>query len=156
MEQCATFRPREKAFLRLSFPTIENLITGSGGVHLFNRKRGDAVNDQQNRTGPTAKEHAESMAEYSRLGEERARALPNLGPIRFDQDGDLDPEIVAAYRIYGFCVFENVVDEQELVESRSDVDDLLVRAPAEPGGLLDRNGERAFGSEITRFAWPSH
>ena len=108
------------------------------------------MNIQTDRTNPTAEEHAESMAEYARLGEQSARALPNRGPIRFNKAGDLDPGIVEAYRTYGFYVFERVIDEQELAELRSDVDELLFMAPAEPGGLLDRNGEKAFGSEFTR------
>lgn len=108
------------------------------------------MNILPNRASPTAEEHAESMAEYSRIGEKSARELPNRGPLVFDQDGNLDPGIVDAYRTYGFYVFENVIDEHELAELRSDVDGLLARAPTEPGSLIDRNGEKAFGSEFSR------
>ena len=108
------------------------------------------MNIQSGRSIPTAEEHAQSMAEYSRLGEERARKLPNRGPLRLNSNGDLDPGIVDAYRTYGFYVFEKVIDAVELAELRADVDDLLDRAPTEPGSLLDRNGKQAFGSEFTR------
>ena len=108
------------------------------------------MNIQPNRTNPTAEEHAKGMAAYSRRGEQRALSLPNRGPLRFDNNGDLDPGIIEAYRTYGFYVFENVIDANELAELRADVENLLDRAPAEPGSLLDRNGEQAFGSEFMR------
>ena len=108
------------------------------------------MNIQSSRPKLTAQEHANSMAEYSRLGENRARELPNRGSLRFSQNGELDPGIVEAYRTYGFYVFENVIGKDELAELRLDVDGLLARAPSEPGSSLDRNGDEAFGSEFTR------
>ncbi len=93
----------------------------------------------------SAADHARVMAEYSRAGEARAQALGNRGPIRFGADGKLDPAILDAYWTNGFYVFEGTVGPEELAELRADVEDVLARAPAEPGSTLDRNGRPALG-----------
>ena len=56
----------------------------------------------------TAEDHARTMAEYSRAGEGRARALGNRGPIRLDANGRLAQDIVDSYWTHGFYVFEGV------------------------------------------------
>jgi hypothetical protein len=82
----------------------------------------------------TAEDHARTMAEYSRAGEERARALGNRGPIRLDADGRLAQDILDAYWTHGFYVFEGVAGPEELAELRADVDAILSqRAPVAPG-----------------------
>lgn len=101
-------------------------------------------------TNLSAEDHAKGMAAYFRAGEQKARALPNRGPIKLDRSGALDPAILAAYQEYGFYVFENVMGEDELAELRSEVDTVLARAPAYPDSDLDRNGEKAFGAGFTR------
>jgi hypothetical protein len=85
----------------------------------------------QKPTPLTAQDHARAMADYSRAGEARARALGNRGPIRFT-DGKLDPAILDSYWTHGFYVFEGVVGPEELSELRADVDRVLARAPASP------------------------
>jgi hypothetical protein len=80
----------------------------------------------------TAADHLRAMADYSRAGEARARALGNRGPIRFDADGKLDAAILDSYWTHGFYVFEGVVGPEELGELRADVDAVLARAPASP------------------------
>jgi hypothetical protein len=45
-----------------------------------------------------------AMARYRREGEERAMALGNRGPLRFDRDGKLDPAIVDEYSRCGFYI----------------------------------------------------
>ncbi len=111
-------------------------------------------------TQPTlsAADHARAMADYMREGEARAYALPNRGPIKLGPDGHLDPEIVAAYRTYGFYVFENVIDEEELAELRADVDRVIAAAPVAPDAKVDKHGRPAFGEGIAkppyRFAKP--
>ena len=62
-----------------------------------------------------------AMAAYVRAGEARAMTLGNRGPIRFDSDGTLAPDILNAYRRCGFYVFEGVLGAAELA-------DLFVRA----------------------------
>ncbi len=103
----------------------------------------------------TAADHARAMADYSRAGETRARALGNRGPIRFDENGRLDRAIVEAYWAHGFYVLEGVVGPEELAELRADVDRVLARAPTEPGAALDRNGEPALGDGIAKppYRW---
>ncbi|TBR26824.1 MAG: phytanoyl-CoA dioxygenase, partial [Reyranella sp.] len=86
----------------------------------------------------TADDHAKVMAEYSRAGEERARALGNRGPIRLDANGRLAQDILDAYWTHGFYVFEGVAGPEELAELRADVDAILERAPVEPGATIDR------------------
>ncbi|MDP1836925.1 MAG: phytanoyl-CoA dioxygenase family protein [Reyranella sp.] len=80
----------------------------------------------------TAQDHVRAMADYSRAGEARARALGNRGPIRFDADGKLDRSILDSYWAHGFYVLEGVVGPEELAELRADVDAVLARAPASP------------------------
>ena len=53
------------------------------------------------------------MSDYLRDGEQRARELDNRGPIRFDDNGEIHPEILDQYWRYGFYVFENVFGEDE-------------------------------------------
>lgn len=86
----------------------------------------------------TAQDHVRAMADYSRAGEARARALGNRGPIRFDADGKLDRSILDAYWTHGFYVLEGVVGPEELAELRADVDAVLARAPASPAADIDR------------------
>ena len=53
-----------------------------------------------------------AMQAYLRDGEERAFALGNRGPIRFDRDGRLAPDILEAYWRCGFYVFEGVLQRR--------------------------------------------
>jgi hypothetical protein len=103
----------------------------------------------------TAQDHARTMAEYSRAGEARARALGNRGPIRLDANGRLAPDILDAYWTHGFYVFEGVAGPEELAELRADVDAILERAPVEPGAAVDRNGRPAFGEGVLKppYRW---
>ena len=85
-------------------------------------------------------------------GTHQALALPNRGPVRYDTDGRLHADILAAYWQYGFYVFENVVAQSELAELRADVDRVLERAPATKDATFDHEGRPALGSE---FAIPT-
>ena len=55
-----------------------------------------------------------ARAAYYAEGEARALALPNRGPIRLTVSGEVHPEILSAYRTYGFYVFTGVIDPEEL------------------------------------------
>jgi hypothetical protein len=101
----------------------------------------------------TAADHLRAMADYSRAGEARARALGNRGPIRFGADGRLDPAILDSYWTHGFYVLEGVVGPEELGELRADVDRVLARAPVEPDATLDRSGRPALGDGILKPAY---
>jgi hypothetical protein len=100
----------------------------------------------------TAQDHARAMADYSRAGEARARALGNRGPIRFDADGRLDRAILDSYWTHGFYVLEGVVGPEELAELRADVDAVLARAPASPEA--DRNRTDGIIKPPYRWAKP--
>ena len=100
----------------------------------------------------TAQDHARAMADYSRAGEARARALGNRGPIRFDADGKLDRSILDSYWTHGFYVLEGVVGPEELAELRADVDAVLARAPASPEA--DRNRTDGIIKPPYRWARP--
>tara|TARA_Y100000588_G_scaffold154072_2_gene168202 strand:+ start:2005 stop:2193 length:189 start_codon:yes stop_codon:yes gene_type:complete len=61
-----------------------------------------------------ANDDERSIAGYVREGERRALSLDNLGPIRFDREGAVERSILDAYREYGFYVFEDVLEKEEL------------------------------------------
>ena len=96
-----------------------------------------------------------AMEEYRAAGTERALALDNRGPIRFDADGRLDPEILDAYARHGFYVFQGVLGQAELDDIERDVGELLERAPTTPKGRTDRQGRPAIGvdAEWRAYSW---
>ncbi len=96
----------------------------------------------------TAARYAEDLAAYGDDGRRRALELGNRGPLRFDHDGRLHPDILAAYRRHGFYVLEGVVDVGELTELRSDVADVIERAPVRKGADVDRHGRPALGRDF--------
>ncbi|MBM3490570.1 MAG: phytanoyl-CoA dioxygenase family protein [Alphaproteobacteria bacterium] len=88
-----------------------------------------------------------AMQAYLREGERRALALGNRGPIRFTADGQLHPEILAAYWRCGFYVFEGVLGAEELADIEADLRNILDRLPAERGAKLDAKGRPALAAE---------
>jgi hypothetical protein len=70
----------------------------------------------------SAGQHADKMADYMREGEARALRLGNRGPIKLDAAGKLEQGILDAYLEYGFYVFENAIEQNELEELRLDVE----------------------------------
>ncbi len=91
----------------------------------------------------------EVMQAYFRSGQARALALPNRGPIRFDDHGQLADEIIDAYDRYGFYVFENVLGADELAEIEADVFGILDRLPAERGSAVDAKGRPALAADCS-------
>jgi len=85
-------------------------------------------------------EEADAVRAYMTDGQNRALELPNRGPIKFTDDGRLDPEIRAAYSKYGFYVFENVMSEAELKDLQEDMTRMRGLFPAKPGGKEARDG----------------
>jgi hypothetical protein len=90
---------------------------------------------------------ADAMREYLLSGERIALELDNRGPIRFDENGRLAPEIMAAYSLYGFYIFENVISDVELDDIRSDLEAMRATFPEEPGGKLTADGSPALGAD---------
>ena len=91
----------------------------------------------------TGDDQETAMREYREAGEARARALGNRGPIRFSADGSLHDDILAAYWQHGFYIFESVITQNELADIERDVQEIIERAPTEPGGVVDRHGRAA-------------
>ena len=58
---------------------------------------------------------------YIREGERVALALPNRGPMRFDDDGNVHPEILAGFDKFGFYVLEGVLSRVELHDWEADL-----------------------------------
>lgn len=96
-----------------------------------------------------------AMARYREAGTQRALALDNRGPLRFDADGRLEPAILDAYWRHGFYVFEGVLGDAELTDIEDDVADMLERAPVTRGAALDRHGRPALGADCqaTTLVW---
>jgi len=87
---------------------------------------------------------------FVREGSGRALALGNRGPLKFDQYGGLNEEIIDAYWRTGFYVFENVIDPTEIKLLQTEIESLLARAPVDNGALEDAQGRPAFGQEFAR------
>lgn len=101
----------------------------------------------------TADKHQEAMRDYLANGRERALQLPNRGPIRYSNNGSIDPDILDAYWEYGFYVFTDVIESEELAELREDVDHAIKHAPTANGESLDRFGQPAIGHQFTRSSF---
>ena len=92
-------------------------------------------------------EHEADMAAYRKAGEARAMALGNRGPIRYNNNGSLHDDIAEAYWRCGFYIFEDVIDPEELADIERDIEEILDRAPTEPGGKLDKHGRPALAAD---------
>ena len=69
----------------------------------------------------SAEQHADTMADYMHEGEARDPRFGNRGLIKLDAAGKLEEGILDAYLEFGFYVYENVIEQDELEELRSDV-----------------------------------
>ena len=100
--------------------------------------------------GLTRAEHAADMAEYSARGERLAGQIGNRGRLRYEANGKLHPEILAAYWQHGFFVFEGVVGRAEVEALRAGANSMLERAPVGPGAAVDALGRPALGRDHAR------
>jgi ectoine hydroxylase-related dioxygenase (phytanoyl-CoA dioxygenase family) len=101
----------------------------------------------------TASEYRDSIEPYVQQGIERAERLGNRGPIKFDAEGKLAPEIIEAYRRTGFYVFEGLVQADEISLLQEEMESLLERAPIDNGATVDLRGRPAFGQEFARSVY---
>jgi len=99
---------------------------------------------------PSFSEHARAMAAYGEEGLRRAEQIGNKGPILFDANGRLHPDILAAYWKHGYYVFEGVISAAEVEELRRDAEVMLDRAPTTPASNVDRKGRPALGRDAAR------
>ena len=90
---------------------------------------------------------ADAMELYLKEGEKKALDLNNRGPIKFDDNGNLCKEIRKSYSEYGFYIFENVIDPQELNDIKEDLENLRTNFPTGPDSNLDANGDPAFNAD---------
>ena len=79
-------------------------------------------------------------SEYRERGRQRALALGNRGPMRFDDGGTLEQDILDAYRRTGFYVFTDVLAAAEVAELAAEFDDILDNAPVADESELDKHG----------------
>ncbi|MBT4491423.1 MAG: phytanoyl-CoA dioxygenase [Rhodospirillaceae bacterium] len=112
------------------------------------------MNDQPaTSASPTRAEHAAGMAEYRAEGARLAKQLGNRGPVRFDENGKLHPDILAAYWEKGFYVFEGVIDAAELEELRADANNMIERAPVNRDAKVDAQGRPALGLDFATLPY---
>ena len=100
-------------------------------------------------------EHDSALKQYQERGTERALAMTNRGPVRYDPDGRLDQNILDEYRRNGFYVFTEVLKEEELVHLRNDVEEIWRRAPQNQNSTTDSQGRPAIGLDCKsrNFSW---
>jgi len=89
----------------------------------------------------------EAMKAYLIAGEKQALAMDNRGPIKFDKNGRLAKEIRDAYSKYGFYVFENVYQENELADIKKDLELMRTKFPKSSQSKVTESGEPALGSD---------
>ena len=95
---------------------------------------------------------ADAVRNYLIQGQKRALALPNRGPIRFDENGDIHPDILTTYAKYGFYVFKNVLGEEELADIHADLEMLRDNFPTHMGAATDAQGRPALGADSKAMA----
>ena len=97
-------------------------------------------------------EDADAVRQYLLQGQERALALPNRGPLRFDPQGDIHPEILEAYSKYGFYIFEGLLSDDELQDLQDDLDLIRDNFPTTMGAATDAKGRPALGVDSKAMA----
>ena len=95
---------------------------------------------------------ADAVLEYLNQGQQRALALPNRGPMRFDENGDIHADILATYAKYGFYIFENMLGQEELEDIHNDLEQLRDNFPTHMGAATDAQGRPALGADNKAMA----
>lgn len=91
-------------------------------------------------------EDADVVRRYMIEGQKRALALPNRGPLKFDADGNIHPDILSAYSKFGFYIFENAISAEELADITSDLAEIRSNFPKHMGAETDAQGRPALGT----------
>ena len=94
-------------------------------------------------------DEADAMRAYLIKGEAKALAMPNRGPLRFTDNGDIHPDILKAYNEYGFYVLQGVFSEVELADLKADLAAMRENFPVHMGADLDVHGRPALGASNT-------
>ena len=90
-------------------------------------------------------EHAAAMADYVTQRAAAAAAFGCRGPVRFDANQQLHPDILHNFETHGFYIFEGLIDPDETKELRDAVEDTIERAPSPPDSNTDAQGRPALG-----------
>lgn len=88
---------------------------------------------------------ADAVRRYLIEGQQRALALPNRGPIRFNKKGAIHEDILSAYAVYGFYIFENALGATEIKDLEDDLERMRENFPTEMGAATDAQGRPALG-----------
>ena len=93
------------------------------------------------------------MNDYFSNGEIQAYTLPNRGPLKFTDDGELHPDILDAYWRYGFYVLEGAISSDEVGHLVADFESMMARAPTHQGSEFDGQGRPSIDLEFesTKF-----
>ena len=89
----------------------------------------------------------DAVRAYLTQGQTRALALPNRGPLRFNANGNIHVDILTAYLKYGFYIFENAINAEELSDLQSDIESMRERFPSNMGAATDAAGRPAIGTK---------
>ena len=92
---------------------------------------------------------ADAMRKFLIAGHETAMQMDNRGPLAFDSSGALEPSILQAYSEYGFYVFTDVLQPEELKDIEEDLEAMKQRFPVGPGEPLAADGSPGLGSDCT-------
>lgn len=91
-------------------------------------------------------DEADAVRQYLIEGQRRALALPNRGPLRFNDEGEIHQDILDAYSAYGFYIFENALRQEELQDLKDDLDRMRDNFPTTMGAVTDAKGRPALGA----------
>ena len=74
-------------------------------------------------------------------------ALPNRGPIRFDDNGNIHPEILSGFDEFGFYVLEGMLSDVELQDWGTDMQAIRQNLPILKDAQVDAAGRPALGAD---------
>lgn len=98
------------------------------------------------------------LGETDRAAVRAAHALGNRGRLRFDAEGRVHEDILAAYWRTGFYILEGALAAAEVAALEREVTALCARAPRAKGATKDAQGRPAIGDDeqrrLFRFARP--
>jgi len=92
-------------------------------------------------------DEASAMKSYLLEGQAKALALPNRGPLKFDEDRNIHSDILNAYSEFGFYILEGVLSEEELDDIKADLANMRENFPVHMGAMVDKHGRPALGAD---------
>lgn len=92
-------------------------------------------------------DEAEAVKSYLIDGQTKAMSLPNRGPLRFDANGSVQPDILSAYSQFGFYILEGVLSEDELDDIKTDLATMRDNFPVHMDSKTDKHGRPALGAD---------